>query len=256
MADAFPDWYPILRSSRISCPPQTQSSENNDNTVRSNTGSVTGLTGDSASSRQIPSMRPLSLGQQIDSASRDTTNLIDLVDSQMPTQRSPQMQTQQSDESPERMEDDGERSPSLLDIINAEVPMARPPESNSKPRSRSRVEVRHVGRRQLLSRGPTQHLHADAREQTLKAVPALDHSYVMRVLERPPVLTRLWVLQTLKCRTQWTRTSLNVGTLPVVRIQKHQTPAHPANLNRTFRENVQISLPHAQLSYIDLTVKH
>ena len=117
------------------------------------------------------------------------------------------------------------------------------------------AEVRHVGRRQLLSRGPTQHLLVDAREQALKADPVLDHSHVMRVLERLPVLTRLWVLQTLKCRSQLTRTSLNVGTLPVVRIQKHQTPAHPANQNRTFQENVQIYLPHALISYIGLTVK-
>ena len=94
VADTFPDWYPILRGSRISCTPQTQSSENNDNTVHSNTGSVTGLTGDRASSRQIPTMQPLSLGQQIDSASRETANLIDLGERLMPTQRSPQILTQ------------------------------------------------------------------------------------------------------------------------------------------------------------------
>ena len=141
VADAFPDWYPILQGSRISCPPQTRSSDNTSyvNPMRI----VTGSAGRSVNPRDIPTTGLLSMGQQIDSAQRDTATMNDLARSQTPTQ--------QPNSSPERMEDDGARSPSLFDNINisaprdrssdnisTSAPRERSPEGNSHPRSCSR----------------------------------------------------------------------------------------------------------------------
>ena len=136
VADAFPDWYPILQGSRVNCPPQNRSSDNNDSSTRSDTGSVTGLAGSRVNTRDIPNTIPPLMGHQINSALRDIAGMNDLATSQMPTQR--------PNTSPERMEDDGARSPSLFENINAGAPRDISPESNSqiRPRSRGRSPTR------------------------------------------------------------------------------------------------------------------
>ena len=117
--DAFPDWYPILQGSRVSCSLQTP--VNNPTTMCSETGSVR---------NESSNIRPLPMGQQNDSALRDTADTSDLRRSQMPTQ--------QPNSSPVRMEDDGPCSPSLFDSINASTSREGPTERNSHNRSRSR----------------------------------------------------------------------------------------------------------------------
>ena len=69
------------------------------------------------------------MGQQTDSALRDTADTSDLRRSQMPTQ--------QLNNSPVCMEDDGPRSPSLSDSIKASTSREGPTERNSHNRSRS-----------------------------------------------------------------------------------------------------------------------
>ena len=166
------------------------------------------------------------------------------------------MLTQQSDESPERMEADGERSPSLLDIINAEVPMARPPENNSKPRSRSRgrsptrrpattVKPRPHSTSSRGRKGANAKSRYSSRSQSRNArpgeTPRTDQAVGATNFKMPHPVDK----------NESERRDTASGSNP-----KAPEPAHPANLNRTFRENVQICLPHAPLSYIDLTVKH
>ena len=111
--DGFPDWYPILQGSRVICSQQTQ--ENYATSMCSETGSVR---------NESSNIRPLSMGQQIDSLLRDTTDTTDLRSSQMPVQ--------QPNSSPVRMEDDGLRSSSLFDSINASAPKEGPTEGKSQ----------------------------------------------------------------------------------------------------------------------------
>ena len=100
--DALPDWFPILQGSRVSCSLQTP--VNNPTSMSSETSSVR---------NESLNLKPLPMGQQTDSALRDTADTSDLRRSQMPTQ--------QLNSSPVRMEDDGPRSPSLFDSINASI---------------------------------------------------------------------------------------------------------------------------------------
>ena len=79
VADAFPDWYPILQGSRVNCPPQNRSSDNNDSSTRSDTGSVTGLAGGRVNTRDIPNTIPPLMGQQINSTLRDIADINDLA---------------------------------------------------------------------------------------------------------------------------------------------------------------------------------
>ena len=76
VADAFPDWYPILQGSRVNCPPQNRSSDNSDSSTRSDTGSVTGLAGSRVNTRDNPNTIPALMGQQIKSTLRDIADIV------------------------------------------------------------------------------------------------------------------------------------------------------------------------------------
>ena len=117
--DAFPDWYTILQGSHVSCSLQTP--VNNPSTTCSETGSVR---------NKSSNIRPLPMGQQTDSALRDTADTSDLRRSQMPTQ--------QPNSSPVRMKVVFPRSLSLFDSINASTSRDGPTERNSHNRLRSR----------------------------------------------------------------------------------------------------------------------
>ena len=152
--DGFPDWYPILQGSRVSCSQQTQ--ENYATSMCSETGSVR---------NESSNIRPLSMGQQIDSLLRDTTDTTDLHRSQMPTQ--------QPNSSPVHMEDDGPRSPSLFDSINASAPKEGPTEGNPNNRLAHEAEAQPVSRELVTNSGHSHRLHVAAGEQILHVAPML-----------------------------------------------------------------------------------
>lgn len=118
VADAFPDWYPILNGSRVSCDPKTQSSDQNVNSNVDSGSSETGLASGTVGSRDVPPMN-LPMGQSTGSVSHTRAHI---------QENNSQLTTQRDEGSQEPMEEDvppSQGSPSLLGN-------ARPPSSNVK----------------------------------------------------------------------------------------------------------------------------
>ena len=122
VADAFPDWYPTLRGSRVSVVPQTQSqTQSGGKPIHSYSNSI--VTGLGARPRDVfnsTSTRPLnlSMGQQANTV----TNVV-----------GGQMRIRSNDSSPARMDEDPPHSPSLL-------PSAPPTAPNDITQERGRDE--------------------------------------------------------------------------------------------------------------------
>ena len=229
--DGFPDWYPILQGSRVSCSQQTQ--ENYATSMCSETGSVR---------NESSNIRPLSMGQQIESVLRDTTDTTDLRRSQMPTQ--------QPNSSPVRMEDDGPRSPSLFDSINASAPKEGPTEGNPNNRLRSRgrsptrkpVTSNKQRAQSSSTRGrrganPARRSYACSQSRSAQSkVPfCVDQAAGATNFKKPNPIDQ----------NNPEREKKN----PVVPILHKLTPPHSTNQSRTLWENVQTHLPHAQPLY-------
>lgn len=118
VADAFPDWYPILQGSRISYAPLNQSSDK----IVNNSNATTDLTSNTpiCSSRDAPIKNVLSMEKSSGLLSHDHNNIADR-----------QLSAQQGCNQ-ERMEENGPFSPSLLDTADPVLPLDKCPETLPK----------------------------------------------------------------------------------------------------------------------------
>ena len=123
VADGFPEWYPILHGSRVSCAPGPQSSDQNVNSNINPSNSGTGLTSSTVNQHDVPIMN-LSMGQSISCVSHTVTH-IDVNNSQL--------STQQDVSSQERMEEDGSSSPSSLGNADPIVSTVKSTEVTPEP---------------------------------------------------------------------------------------------------------------------------
>lgn len=163
IVDAFPDWYPILQGSRVSCVPQSQSGGQ---TIINSGSNTTGSTSSSAvGPRDTPLVNVLSMGQP--SMSHTDVNI---VSSQMFTQ----------DDTQERMEEGEPSSPSLLENVNpvpvidgsAGTSMVPPPPPLGRGRSPARKPITGAkSRAKSVSKGrksaqPAQRSKSKSRSQS------------------------------------------------------------------------------------------